>query len=255
MADNTFYEGGDSASGNAESSPKTIASGEPTQVLPVTESKEDEVITSTKLKQVLAELESKFQKNQDRVVSLIDKRVAAAKQETERAIEKLKSAGINITAEQERKLSDAALLEALKETSQPEPGTKASGNQEVGDVISRLVNSEAQNILKELDVQLTPAETRQLIPNANELSPFQFLQKFKEVAQAKKNNQQTAPNRIPTLATTGGSPPSEDILRQQYQDEIAKIMAGTHPTIMRGQNEKITLMKSEYAKKGLKGIY
>lgn len=254
MSDDTFYEGGEIAEGTAVASPKPVSPGKASQPLPDTESKEDEVITSAKLNKILADLEVKFQKNQDRVVSLIDKRVAAAKKESDIAIEKLKKSGIKLTPEDETRISRSMIEDAMLDTAQPEP-TQASGNQDAGNVIAQFVNSEAARILEELGVDITPAEAKTLIPEANQLSPYQFLRRFHEVAEAKKNNQQNAPTRIPTLATTGGTPGSEEVLKQQYQNEIAQIMAGTHPSIKRGQNEKITAMKAEYAKKGLRGIY
>ena len=72
---------------------------------------------------------------------------------------------------------------------------------------------------------------------------------------ADRANRPQAEARVATMFPAGGKPVTVDQLQRQYEQEMADIVAGKHPTIRRGDIGKIVELKQAYSKKGLKSIY
>jgi hypothetical protein len=153
----------------------------------------------------------------------------------------LKESGISITPEQERTAIQNAVNSALIERDDsPVPERKPP---------SDLVNEEVQRIMTETGVYLSPEEANAMIGTVR--SPYEFIRKFEDICAARTTKPQ-AETRIPTLAPqTGRSANGVDVLKSQYDAEIAQINTNKHPTIRRGNVQKIVELKAEYRKKGL----
>jgi hypothetical protein len=211
------------------------------------EARSDEVITAAKLNKILEAQKAEWQKQQDKLVTHLDKRVDKAKKETEQAIANLKANGIPLTAEQEANAMTSAVQKALVSGSAEEP---SQGSQRVeSDPIAVMVNREVAKIMEKTGVHVTPEEAKEKITDYE--TPIEFVRKFEEYCNQKANPIQPSA-RIPTLATSGNNVPGIEVLKQQYESEKAQILAGTHPTVRMGNHEAVTKWKNEYAKKGLK---
>jgi len=215
------------------------------------EAREDEVITAAKLKKILEAERNENKKQQDKLVTLLDKRVDKARKDNEQAIALLKANGIPLTAEQEAASMQTAIQKAIVSNSAEEL-PQGSQRVEGADPIATMVNAEVGKIMKETGVYVTPEEAREQIKDTE--SPIDFILKFRNYCQQKANRAEPSA-RIPTLASTGNQVPANETLLQQFNAEMALVLTDKHPTVTQGNVDQIVALKQAYMEKGLKGIY
>jgi hypothetical protein len=252
MSEQSYYQPGAEGKGNPEGISQTT-SDEP--ISPNVVSQElngNEPVTKEQLRSVVEDLEKsilrKAQSLTDKLGSTLDKRIKSAQDEAGKAISMLKASGVSLTPEQERTISQTAVNQAIA-ARDDSPAVPERGKQEAIVEPGDFVNKEVQRIMSDTGVYISPEEAQVLIGQVR--SPYEFIRKFEDIC-AQRTTKPQAETRIPTLApTTGRATQSVDVLKRQYDDEIAQINKGTHPNIRRGQTEAITKMKAEYRKKGL----
>lgn len=261
MTEKSYYQDGASESGNSDVSSQTTSQPESLPIGSVVELNGNEPITRSELRSVLKELEDnvlrKAQSHTDKLGSSLDKRIKSAQDEAAKAINVLKASGVSLTPEQERVINRTAVDQALAvrddPPSVPEQNNpqKIQGAQEsMTESGNNLVSTEVHRIMKDTGVYLPPDEANELIGEVR--SPYEYIRKFEEICTQRSNKPQPqAEQRIPTLAPTTGKAATIDVLKRQYDEEIAQITKGKHPTIQRGEIYKITKLKDEYRKKGL----
>jgi hypothetical protein len=241
MTEQSYYQGGATGAGIPEVSPQTTSNETTSPNVVSKESNGNEPVTQAQLQSLEERILRKAQSHTDKLGSTLDKRIKSANDEAVKAITMLKESGISITPEQERTAIQNAVNSALIERDDsPVPERKPP---------SDLVNEEVQRIMTETGVYLSPEEANAMIGTVR--SPYEFIRKFEDICAARTTKPQ-AETRIPTLAPqTGRSANGVDVLKSQYDAEIAQINTNKHPTIRRGNVQKIVELKAEYRKKGL----
>jgi hypothetical protein len=241
MTEQSYYQGGATGAGIPEVSPQTTSNETTSPNVVSKESNGNEPVTQAQLQSLEERILRKAQSHTDKLGSTLDKRIKSANDEAVKAITMLKASGISITPEQERTAIQNAVNSALIERDDsPVPERKPP---------SDLVNEEVQRIMTETGVYLSPEEANAMIGTVR--SPYEFIRKFEDICAARTTKPQ-AETRIPTLAPqTGRSATGVDVLKSQYDAEIAQINTNKHPTIRRGNVQKIVELKAEYRKKGL----
>jgi hypothetical protein len=241
MTEQSYYQGGATGAGIPEVSPQTTSNETTSPNVVSQESNGNEPVTQAQLQSLEERILRKAQSHTDKLGSTLDKRIKSANDEAVKAITMLKASGISITPEQERTAIQNAVNSALIERDDsPVPERKPP---------SDLVNEEVQRIMTETGVYLSPEEANAMIGTVR--SPYEFIRKFEDICAARTTKPQ-AETRIPTLAPqTGRSANGVDVLKSQYDAEIAQINTNKHPTIRRGNVQKIVELKAEYRKKGL----
>jgi hypothetical protein len=241
MTEQSYYQGGATGAGIPEVSPQTTSNETTSPNVVSKESNGNEPVTQAQLQSLEERILRKAQSHTDKLGSTLDKRIKSANDEAVKAITMLKASGISITPEQERTAIQNAVNSALIERDDsPVPERKPP---------SDLVNEEVQRIMTETGVYLSPEEANAMIGTVR--SPYEFIRKFEDICAARTTKPQ-AETRIPTLAPqTGRSANGVDVLKSQYDAEIAQINTNKHPTIRRGNVQKIVELKAEYRKKGL----
>ena len=246
MTEQSYYQGGATEKGNSEVSPQTVSAETTSPNVVSQESNGNEPVTQAQLQSLAKQLEEtilrKAQSHTDKLGSTLDKRIKSAQDEAVKAITMLKATGATLTPEQERTIHQNAVNQALidRDDSVAVPERKPPGD---------FVNEEVQRIMTETGVYLSPEEANAMIGTVR--SPYEFIRKFEDICAARTTKTQ-AETRIPTLAPQAGrSATSVDVLKRQYDEEIAQISANKHPTIRRGNKEAFVKMKEEYRKKGL----
>jgi hypothetical protein len=241
MTEQSYYQGGATGAGIPEVSPQTTSNETTSPNVVSKESNGNEPVTQAQLQSLEERILRKAQSHTDKLGSTLDKRIKSANDEAVKAITMLKESGISITPEQERTAIQNAVNSALIERDDsPVPERKPP---------SDLVNEEVQRIMTETGVYLSPEEANAMIGTVR--SPYEFIRKFEDIC-ASRTTKPQAETRIPTLAPqTGRSANGVDVLKSQYDAEIAQINTNKHPTIRRGNVQKIVELKAEYRKKGL----
>lgn len=251
MPEELYYQkGGATEAGTSAVSPENVS---PDSAIPADAGKEqtdDEVITASKLNQILEGWDRKIQSRQDKMASTLDKRVAQAQKEAQIAIDLLKGSGSQLTVEQEASIRQSAVNRALSNTEfdSQEPAipaaTQSQPRAQDVDVMSRYVNTTLEKMMQESGVYIAPAEARILIPEINSMQPHEVINTFKTLIDERKQTNRTSPgSRLPF--TQGGGIPGNDALKAQYDQEIK--------TLPRSGNrgEMIARLKAKYQAKGL----
>jgi hypothetical protein len=114
------------------------------------------------------------------------------------------------------------------------------------------VQREVEKIFRKTGVYIPAEEANALIGTVD--SPYEYLKKFEEIA-TDRSNRLPAESRVATMFPAGGKPTGVDALKRQYDQEMADIVAGKHPTVRRGNAMQITELKHKYRDKGLTGLY
>jgi len=249
MTEQSYYQGGATEKGNSEVSPQTVSAETTSPNVVSQESNGNEPVTQAQLQSLAKQLEEtilrKAQSHTDKLGSTLDKRIKSAQDEAVKAITMLKATGATLTPEQERTIHQNAVNQALIDRDDSVAVPERHDRTEPGD----LVNTELQRIMTETGVYIPPEEANALIGTVR--SHYEYIRKFEEIC-ASRTTKPQAETRIPTLAPQAGrSATSVDVLKRQYDEEIAQISANKHPTIRRGNKEAFVKMKEEYRKKGL----
>lgn len=251
MPDELYYQkDGAPGAGSPAASPDNV-SAEP--AIPAGTGKEqtdDEVITASKLNQILEGWDRKIQSRQDKMASSLDKRVAQAQKEAQAAIDLLKGSGNQLTPEQETSIRQSAVNRALsnaeadpKEVAIP-AATQGPARVDEVDVMSRYVNTTLEKMMQDAGVYIAPAEAKILIPNINSMQPHEVINKFQSLIEERKQTNRTSPgSRLPF--TQGSGIPGNEALKAQYDQEVSKLPRGGN------RGEVIAKLKAKYQAKGL----
>jgi len=251
MPDELYYQkGGADEAGSSSVSPDNVS---PDTAIPAETGKEqtdDEVITASKLNEILDAYDRKVQSRQDKMASTLDKRVAQAQKEAQTAIDLLKGSGSQLTPEQEANIRQSAVNRALtnaetdsQETAIPAAPQGQPRNQDV-DVMSRYVNTTLEKMMQESGVYIAPAEARILIPDINSMQPHEVIYAFKNLIDERKQTNRTSPgSRLPF--TQGSGIPGNEALRAQYEQEIKNLPRNAF------RAEAMAKLKQRYQQKGL----
>lgn len=251
MTDTYYTQGNSPTAGSGDELPEETSAApyNPSKAEAPEKLQGDEVITSSVLKSALSELERKLQSRTDKVVGSLDKRVAQAQAEAQKAIDLFKGAGNTLTPEQETQIRQSAINRAITDIPNDQQPREAQpqGRQVNPDVdaIARYVNDELVTMQREADVYISPAELMIRVPDFNKLKPHQAIAKFAELVDERKTTKTTNPaSRLPY--TQSGSVATDEALRAAYTQELQAIPRGVG-----NRADKIALLKAKYQKKGL----
>ena len=259
MTDNVYYQGGAKGSGNPDVSPQTVSEDASSPNGAIQELNGNEPVSKAELRTLLESvkkevIESAIRQSQshtDKLGSVLDKRIKSAQEKADTAINLAKASGVNLTPDQERIVRQTAVNEAMTARDDspdvPDKGRKVEDPDQ-----STFVQREVEKIFRRTGVYIAPEEANALIGEVD--SPYEYLKKFEEIV-ADRANRPQAEARIATMFPAGNKPASIETLQRQYNQEMADIVAGKHPTIRRGQAAKIVELKNEYRKKGLLSVW
>lgn len=259
MTDNVYYQGGAKGTGNPEALPQQVSEdalspNDASQELNGNEpvSKAELRALTERLKQEIADdVLRKAQSHTDKLGSALDKRIKSAQEQADKAISLAKASGVTLSPEQERTLRQTAVNEAMS-ARDDSPEVPAKGRKVEEPDQGNFVQREVEKIFRRTGVYIAPEEANALIGEVD--SPYEYLKKFEEIV-ADRANRPQAEARIATMFPAGNKPASIETLQRQYNQEMADIVAGKHPTIRRGQAAKIVELKNEYRKKGLLSVW
>lgn len=255
MNDNVYYQGGAKGSGNPDVSPQTVSEEALSPNGASQEPNGNEPVSKAELRSMLEELKKdvirQAQSHTDKLGSQLDKRIKSATEVADKAINLAKASGVSLSPEQERTLRQTAVNEAMAARDDspevPEKGRKVEETDQ-GNYVQR----EVEKIFRRTGVYIAPEEANALIGEVD--SPYEYLKKFEEIVTDRANRPQ-AEARIATMFPAGGKPVTLEQLQREYDQEIADIVAGKHPTIRRGNTAQIVELKQAYRKRGLTSVY
>lgn len=228
-----------------EGTPQPVAQAPSSEVTPQVP---EQAATPAQLQELEQRIMRQTQSLLDKGISSVNKKVAEAQANANKAILSMEQAGIPLTEQQKaaykRTLIDQAYGQAPSEiasspsvqTNLPEP-----------DPIGSEVDKEIVSAMQAAGVTLLPEEMR---PYTG-LSPFAFVAKAKELIEAKRLSQ--AQSRIPSQVPTGTAPAGSDALRNDYLAQRKLIFEGKHPTIHRGDGAALSDLYHDYVQRGMKG--
>lgn len=212
---------------------------------------------------IIDEATRRAQSMTDKLGSRLDKEIQTALDQATNSIELAKAAGLEMTPQQEQAIKDRAINNAYSrmnqqsqqssspgsDPQQPAPQPDQGNNLAMGNFI----NAEVQKIMRRYDVFIPPDEANQLIGNVG--GPYEYLQAFESIASTRQQNrlggQPPQPgSTIPSMVPQGRAPGST-ALRDQYENELAQIRKGKHPSIKLGDEWALTQLERSYRDKGL----
>jgi len=193
--------------------------------------------------EILSKAVSKAQSLTDKMGSALDQRIKDVLTKADEAIKLAESGGIAMTEQQKQAIRQTAVNEAISRPVETPEKPKATNTPD-------FVDTEVRRIMADTGIYISPEEAEALIGTG--LSPFVYVEKFKQLVEAKKRNPSV---RLGTLSPGGNTVNDVDALRSKYQAEIELINTGKHPTIRRGNISQITDLKKEYISKGLTSIW
>lgn len=251
MPDELYYQkGGADEAGTSAASPDNVSAQTAIPAGKGKEQTDDEVITASKLNQILEGWDRKIQSRQDKMASSLDKRVAQAQKEAQTAIDLLKGSGTQVTAEQEANIRQNAINRAISNTvpDQAEAAipavTQGPARVDEVDVMSRYVNTTLEKMMQDAGVYIAPAEAKILIPNINAMQPHEVINKFRDLIDERKQTNRTSPgSRLPFTQSSGI--PGDDALKAQYDQELRNLPRGGN------RGDQIAKLKAKYQAKGL----
>lgn len=245
MPEQSYYsQVGATGSGNPEASTPNASTDAAAQAVQPPEQTTDEVITASKLNQILSDWDRKVQSRQDKMASSLDKRVAKAQQEAQAAIELLKNSGGNLTPEQEATIKQSAINRAIASAEPASDSQPELVQRQAPDPISAYVNQTLEEMMTEAKVYISPAEAKVLIPNINQMKPHDVINAFKTIIDDRAATTKPGPSsRLPF--TQGANIPGNEALKAQYDQEL-KALPRTG-----NRGELIARLKARYQQKGL----
>jgi hypothetical protein len=255
MTDNVYYQGSAKGSGNPDALPQTVSADAlpPSDATP--ELNGNEPVSKAELRQILEGVKQdvlrQTQSHTDKLGSALDKRIKSAQEKADTAINLAKASGVNLSPEQERVVRQTAVNEAMA-ARDDSPAVPEQGRQVEGAEQSTYVQREVEKIFRKTGVYIAPEDANALIGEVD--SPYEYLKKFEEIC-ADRANRPQAEARIATMFPNAGKPAGLDQLQRQYDEEMAQIVAGKHPTVRRGNAAQVVAFKQEYRKKGLTSIW
>lgn len=259
MTENSYYQGGANGSGNPAVSPQpaSAAALPPSDAMPelngnepVSKAELRALLESVK-KEVTTDVLRQAQSHTDKLGSTLDKRIKSAQEKADMAIETVKASGVSLTPDQERTVRQTAVNEAMT-ARDDSPAQTPTGKQVESTPQETFVQREVEKIFKRTGVYIASDEANALIGEVD--SPYEYLKKFEEICTDRVNRPQ-AESRIATMFPAGGKPAGLDALQRQYDQEMADVVSGKHPTVKRGNAAQVTGLKNEYRKKGLTSVW
>ena len=243
MDNNTFYnQGGAQPSGNGEASPQPASTPEQNRV--------GEPVTTDKLEAMFQEFKREIQSSTDKAIGSVNKKVAEAQSKANEAIKMIETSGVQLTETQKAEITRNAINKAYTDQQSPQ-GSSPAGQGQVpqpqADAISEFVNNSIYEYMTNKGVTLDPAE---MAPYTN-LRPDKFIAKAEELIDQKAKNRSLS--AIPTQAPGGAMQEGADALRKEYEEERRLIYEGKHPTIQRGDIDRMSSLVSQYRKRGMVG--
>ena len=252
MTDQVYYQGGANGSGNPDVSPETASTESPSPNGATQELNGNEPVSKAELRQMLEGVKQdvlrQTQSHTDKLGSVLDKRIKSAQEKADTAINLAKASGVNLTPDQERIVRQTAVNEAMT-ARDDSPTVPEQGRQVEGADQSIFVQREVEKIFKRTGVYIDAEEANNLIGRVD--SPYEYLKKFEEIATDRANRPQ-AEARIATMFPAGAKPVGNiDALQRDYDQQMALVMQGKHPSVRRGNALQLSSMKAEFRKKGL----
>jgi len=256
MTDNVYYQGGTKGTGNPDASPQTASADAVSPNTSMPELNGNEPVSKAELRSLLESVKQdvlrQTQSHTDKLGSALDKRIKSAQEKADTAINLAKASGVNLTPDQERAISQAAVNEAMTARDDspdvPDKGRQVGATTDQQNIVQR----EVEKIFKRTGVYIDPEEANALIGEVD--SPYEYLKKFEEICTDRASRPQ-AETRIATMFPNAGKPAGLEQLQRQYEQEMAQIVAGKHPTVRRGNTAQVVALKNEYRKKGLTSVW
>jgi DNA-directed RNA polymerase subunit F len=245
MSENTYYQAGANESATQEASATPVSESQDVANVGGQEQPGNEPVTQAQLKAAIEDAVRKAQSMTDKMGASVDKRIKEAKERAELAIKIVEEGGIKLTEEQKRAILHGETDKAIVPPDAAQSSLQEGRGQQQPDPTEQMVNAEVQKIMERTHTYISPQEARVLIGDVD--SPYEYLKRFEEIAHDRAT-QAPSESRVPSMAPVSGKAPS---LQAQYDAEMKQIMEQRHPTIRRGEAEKILKMKAEYRKKGL----
>jgi len=255
MTDQVYYQGGTKGSGNPEASPQTVSENTAPPSVVDQELNGNEPVSKAELRQMLEGVKQdvlrQTQSHTDKLGSVLDKRIKSAQDKADTAINLAKASGVNLTPDQERIVRQTAVNEAMT-ARDDSPDVPDTGRQVGGADQGTFVQREVEKIFRKTGVYIDAEEANALIGGVD--SPYEYLKKFEEICTDRATRPQ-AEARIATMFPTGAKPAGVDALKRDYDQQMALVNQGKHPTVRRGNVTQITALKNEFRKKGLTTVY
>jgi len=246
MSDTYYAQDGASAAGTApaSSSVTSAQSQNPNEDAAQEKTQGDEVITSSMLRTRLEELERKLQSRTDKVVSGLDKRVAQAQGEAQKAIDLLKGTGRPLTADEEAQIRQNAVNRALMDPAEDRPTQASPQANQSGNAIAQYVNNELIELQQKAGVYISPEELRIRLPEFSKLKPHEAISEFAKLVDERKASNQSSPAaRLPYTQT--GTVNGNEALKVQYEQELRNL-----PKVG-NRGDQLAKLKARYQAKGL----
>lgn len=264
MGDQEVYGsqlGGGDGQGSSATSDENVSEPQGSQPSPQEPTADEQPITRKDLEALKQEVLRSTQSMTDGAVSRMDKKFQDAIARAKETIELGKQAGVQYTPQQEKAIRDRFIDQVYEQTvndgaeTPPQDSQRMPAQQDQGyNPVAALVTAEVQRIMAETGVYISGEEADKAIigDGSRQISPFQYIEAFKNLAKQKQQGQSGAPNpSIPSFVPGGKPTTSQAALRQRYDQELAQIRDGTHSTITRGDHYAIQKMESEYRRQGL----
>jgi DNA-directed RNA polymerase subunit F len=250
MSEQVYEREGAQNTGNSEVSSTKPSEAEANGNEPV--SKAELSAMMEKLKQDVSEdVLRKAQSHADKLGSQLDKRIANAQKMAEQSIKLAKATGLPLSPEQEEAIKRTAVNQAIiEQDNSAEQSQEVTPQPKRGSGFDLTAN--VTKIMEKTGVYISPHEADQLIGEVD--SDYEYLSKFESLCKERSNKPISPETRIPTMTGQISRASSPDVLRQQYDNEMAQIVAGKHPTIRRGNAAEVLKLKEKYRKEGLTDI-
>ena len=243
MENNSFYnQGGAQPVGNGQASPQPASSPEQNKV--------GEPVTTDKLVAMFEDFKREIQSSTDKAIGSVNKKVAEAQAKANDAIKMISDSGVQLTETQKAEITRNAINKAYAEQQSPQgslPQGQGQASQPQADAISEFVNNSIYEYMTKQGVQLDPSE---MAPYAN-LRPDKFIAKAEELIDEKAKSRSLS--AIPTQAPGGAKQEGADSLRREYEEERRQIYEGKHPSIQRGDIDRLSALIAQYRKRGMVG--
>lgn len=204
-------------------------------------------VSKAELSQTVEQLKREVQSLVDKNVSRVDQRVAEANRKATDTLEMLKASGMQVTAQQEAQIKNAAVNQALQTADPSTQGTTAPAQGQQAQQIHP-VDMAANAILKATGVSLDDADPEIKMINMDAIRTGDsdaYLASIQVAASAKKARMSKGTGGAAATPGAIGSGASGGDLMAQYQKELA--------TIPRGQTGAMqkTQLNAKYRKRGL----
>lgn len=238
-----FNQDGAQLSGNNDASPAPVSPTEPAKV--------DGPVTSEMLEARFQEFKREIQSSTDKALGSVNKKVAEAQAEANKAIKMMELGGYQLTDADKAKITRSAIDLAYASDPQSPQGSSPMGQGQVsqpqGDGIAEFVNNSIYEYMTQKGVTLDPSE----MAPYNGLRPDKFIAKAEELIDQKARNRSLT--AMPNQAPGGAMPEGAEQLRKEYEEERRMIYEGKHPTIQRGDIDRMSAMIGAYRKRGMVG--